>query len=161
MKFLENNKILRDFQHDLRKRTSCETQLITSIHDLSVDLDRWKQVGTILLDFSKAFDIALHHCLEVKLHHYDIRTYPGSKVSLQIGISKLYLMGRYLLLQLSHLEFHRVQYSDLSSSWFTSMTCPVEIPLQYNFSQRTIYCTELFKTRRMQSHNRQGPVVQN
>ena len=60
MKFLENNKILRDFQHDLRKRTSCETQLITSIHDLSVDLDRWKQVGTILLDFSKAFDIALH-----------------------------------------------------------------------------------------------------
>ena len=53
----------------------------------------------------------------------ETRTYPGSKVSLQIGISKLSLMERYLLLQL---EFHRVKYLYLSCSRNTSVTCPQE-----------------------------------
>ena len=53
MKFLENNKILSDYQHAFRKKRYCETQLITTIHDLAIGLDRWQQVDAILLDFSK------------------------------------------------------------------------------------------------------------
>ena len=60
-------------------------------------------------------------------------TYTESTVFLQIGISKLSLIGRHLLLQLSHLEFHRVQYSDLSCSWNTTMTFPQEFPLSTTF----------------------------
>ena len=40
MKFLESIKILSDFQHRFRKRRSYETQLIATIHDLAVGLDR-------------------------------------------------------------------------------------------------------------------------
>ena len=56
MKFLENNKILSDYQHGFRKKRSCETQLITTVHDLAIGLDRRQQVDAIFLDFSKAFD---------------------------------------------------------------------------------------------------------
>ena len=40
MKFLENNKILSYFSHSFGKRRPCETQLITTIHDLAFELDR-------------------------------------------------------------------------------------------------------------------------
>ena len=85
MKFLKSNKILSDFQHGVRKRRSCEIQLITTIHDLAVRLDRRQLVDAILLDFSKAFDKVPHHCLAAKLHYYASykNTYPGSNVSLQ------------------------------------------------------------------------------
>ena len=73
IKSSESNKILSNFQQGFLKRISCETQLITIIHDLAVGLDRWQQVDAILLDFSKAFDMVRHHCLAVKLHHYGIR----------------------------------------------------------------------------------------
>ena len=72
-KFLESNKILGDFQHDFRKRRSCETQLIIAIHNLAVGLHRQQQVDAILLNFSKAFDNVPHHRLAVKLHHYCFR----------------------------------------------------------------------------------------
>ena len=61
MKFLESNKILNDFQHGLRKSRSCETQLITTIHNLAVGPDRLQQVGAILLDFSKNFEKAPYY----------------------------------------------------------------------------------------------------
>ena len=73
MNFLENSKILSDYQRGFRKKRSCETQLITTVHDLAVGLDRRQQVDAILLDFSKAFDKIPHQCLAVKLHHYCIR----------------------------------------------------------------------------------------
>ena len=69
MKFLENNKILSDYQHGSRKKT----QRITTVHDLAIGLDRRQQVNAILLDFSKAFDKIPHQRLAVKLHHYGIR----------------------------------------------------------------------------------------
>ena len=63
MKFLESNKILSDFQHGSQKGRSCETQLITIIHDLTVRLHRLQQVDAVLLDFSKAFDKVPRHSL--------------------------------------------------------------------------------------------------
>ena len=73
MKFLENNKILSDYQHGFREKSSCETPLIITVHDLAIELDRRQQVDAILLDFSKAFDKGLYQRLAVKLHHYGIR----------------------------------------------------------------------------------------
>ena len=89
IKFLESNKILSDFRHRFLER-SYETQLITTTLDFAVRLDRRQQVDASLLDLSKAFDKVPHHRLAVKLHHCGIRdkSYPGSKVSLQIGITR-------------------------------------------------------------------------
>ena len=60
MNILENNKILSDFQHGFWKRRSCETQLITTIYDLAVGLDKWQQVDTIIMYFSTKFLIRFH-----------------------------------------------------------------------------------------------------
>ena len=73
MNFLESNNILSDYQHSFRKKRSCETQLLVTVHDLAAGLDRHQQIDAILLDFSKAFDKVPHKRLATKLHHYGIR----------------------------------------------------------------------------------------
>ena len=122
MKFLESNKILNDFQHGIRKKRSCKAQLIITIHDLAVGLDRRQQVDAILLDFSKAFDKVPHHCLAVKLHDYCIRDKNLSWIqNFLADKNQQVVQQKYLLMQLSHLGSHRVQYPDFSCSWYPSM----------------------------------------
>ena len=70
---LENNSILTDAQHGFRKKRSCESQLILTVNDLAEVIDKGGQTDTILLDFSKAFDVVPHQRLIMKLHHYGIR----------------------------------------------------------------------------------------
>ena len=57
---LEEYNIIRDEQHGFRSGRSCETQLLTTIHDFANNLNNQKQTDTILLDFSKAFDKVSH-----------------------------------------------------------------------------------------------------
>ena len=73
MKYLDCHHILSDQQHGFRKRRSCESQLITTVHDLTSGLDKRQQIDAILLDFSKAFDKVAHRRLATKLQHYGIR----------------------------------------------------------------------------------------
>ncbi len=70
---LEEFKILTDKQHGFRQRRSCESSLITTVHDLTKSLQNNRQIDLILLDFSKAFDTVPHNRLLHKLHHYGIR----------------------------------------------------------------------------------------
>ena len=60
-------------QHGFRKRRSCDTQLISTIHDFATSLNNSGQVDAILLDLSKAFDKVLHVRLCHKLFSYGIR----------------------------------------------------------------------------------------
>ena len=55
-----------------RRRRSCETQLISTIHDFATALNNAEQVETILLDLSKAFDKVPHIRLCHKLSYYGI-----------------------------------------------------------------------------------------
>ena len=87
----------------------------------------------------------------------ETKTYPGSKAFSRIEISKWFLMGRHHLVLLSHPEFHKAQCLDLS--WYTSLTCPQEFPLQYDFLLMIVYCTESYKTNRMQCHYRQILII--
>ena len=67
MDHLEGNHILVPFQHGFRKRHSYETQLVSSIEDLTRHLDKWDQLDLLILDFSKAFDKVEHKRLLYKL----------------------------------------------------------------------------------------------
>ncbi|MES9883148.1 MAG: reverse transcriptase domain-containing protein [Sedimenticola sp.] len=58
---------------DSGRNGSCETQLISTIHDLATGLNNKHQIDAILLDFSKAFDKVPHQRLAAKLHHCGIR----------------------------------------------------------------------------------------
>ena len=73
MYHLDQYNILTDCQHGFRARRSCETQLITFLHDLAHTLDSKVQTDVIVLDFSKAFDKVPHNKLFIKLNHYGIK----------------------------------------------------------------------------------------
>ena len=53
MEHLDNNKILYDWQHGFRSKTSTETQLVTLIHELGENLDNTKQTDITIMDFRK------------------------------------------------------------------------------------------------------------
>ena len=72
-KHLEEHSILTDSQHGFREKRSCETQLLTLIHELASNLDRGLRTDMIILDFAKAFDKVPHERLLTKLNHYGIR----------------------------------------------------------------------------------------
>jgi len=70
--YLESNGILTQSQHGFRKSRSCETQLIETVNSLTKSLNNRKQVDSILLDFSKAFDKVCHRKLILKLRSYGV-----------------------------------------------------------------------------------------
>ena len=71
-KHLDSNNILTTLQHGSRSRHSCESQLVTTIHDIMKRFDSKKQIDIAILDFSKAFDTVPHERLFKKLMHYGI-----------------------------------------------------------------------------------------
>ncbi|MCW4309230.1 MAG: reverse transcriptase family protein [Candidatus Thiodiazotropha endolucinida] len=73
LRHLDDNSILTDCQHGFRARRSCETQLLTLVHELAESIDRRRQMDLIILDFSKAFDRVPHQRLLAKIHHYGVR----------------------------------------------------------------------------------------
>ena len=74
MKHLQQHNILTDSQHGFRAKRSTETQLIQTIHDISISksLDKKETVDMAILDFTKAFDKVPHKRLIHKLNYYSI-----------------------------------------------------------------------------------------
>ena len=87
MSHLEKNNALNDAQHGFRKKRSCVSQLITTLHDFATCLNNKEQIDAVILDFSKAFDKVDHEGLLLKLEHYGIRN------SL-LNWSRSFLLGR-------------------------------------------------------------------
>ena len=73
LKHLKHHKILKDWQHGLRARRSCETQLVTLCHEIAESLGKNKQTDMIVLEFLKAFDRVPHQHLLIKLRYYGIQ----------------------------------------------------------------------------------------
>ena len=73
MKHFDRHHILTDAQHGFRKKRSCETQLLVTVHNIAKNLALGDQVDIILLDFFKAFDKVPHQRLLHKLQYYGVR----------------------------------------------------------------------------------------
>ena len=69
---ITKHNILTDAQHGFRKKRSCESQLIVTLHNLAKSLDEKSQVDVILLDFEKAFNKVSHRHLLHKAEFYGI-----------------------------------------------------------------------------------------
>ena len=69
---LARNNILSTHQHGFRKKLSCTTQLISSIHNWATSLNNRSQTDVLFLDFSNAFDKVSHRKLIIKLKYYGI-----------------------------------------------------------------------------------------
>ena len=73
MSHLEHHNILTNIQFGFRQRRSADLQLLLTVHDLALGLNKGSQTDAILLDFSKAFDKVSHRLLLLKLQHHGIR----------------------------------------------------------------------------------------
>ena len=73
MNHLDHHDILCPEQHGFRKGHSCESQLISTIQDLTSTADNNYQTDMIIMDFEKAFDKVSHRRLLAKTHDYGIR----------------------------------------------------------------------------------------
>ena len=76
---VEDHKILANLQHGFCSGRCCETQLITTTHDLLSSFNSKSQID-VAIYFSKAFNPVPHAGLHGKLEHYGI----GSKILLWI-----------------------------------------------------------------------------
>lgn len=70
---LDSHGLLSHAQHLFRKRRSTETQLILAIDDLARNLDTGEEMGSILLDFIKAFVKVPYNRVLMKLNHTGVR----------------------------------------------------------------------------------------
>ena len=72
MDHLDKHNILTDNQHGFRQHRSCESQLILTTNDFAKSLDKGWQTDAIIMDFSKAFNVAAHQRLLLQLDLYGI-----------------------------------------------------------------------------------------
>ena len=63
----EMNKWLHERQHGFRPGYSCESQLVTVCQDLAEALDDGGRIDSIIIDFTKAFDLVPHDRLITKI----------------------------------------------------------------------------------------------
>ena len=57
---VEDHKILTNLQHGFRSGRSCETQLITTTHDLLSSFNSKSQIDVAILDFSKRYPMQVY-----------------------------------------------------------------------------------------------------
>ena len=81
MNHCETHHILSIFQHGFRAKHSCETQLVTTLEDISRAKNEGHNIDMLILDFSKAFDTVPHQRLNHKLDHYGISGKVGNWIT--------------------------------------------------------------------------------
>jgi len=72
MDFLDSKMYLTPFQYGFRQKRSCESQLLTTLHDFQQSLNKKGQTDATLLDFLKAFDKVDHRLLLNKIDNIGI-----------------------------------------------------------------------------------------
>lgn len=76
IKYLEDNKLLTQYQHGFRANHSTETAVLHFVNNIYKALEQKLYVAGVFIDLSKAFDSLNHNILLSKLQHIGIRGVP-------------------------------------------------------------------------------------
>ena len=71
--FIENHKLLYQYQFGFRRNHSTFMALVILLENITTALDNTEFAVCILRDFRKAYDTVEHTILLDKLYHYGIR----------------------------------------------------------------------------------------
>ena len=126
---------------------SCETQLVTLLHDLASTLDKGIQMDILVFDFSKAIDHVLLGRLCRKLHQYDIRgnTHTvGSRPSFLAEPRESRAVHQTICQLLA--GSHKVLYLGLCSSYPLLMTYPTRSTLRHVYLPMTASYRDQYMT---------------
>ena len=72
MRYLNKRKLIHDCQSGFRQKHSCNTALVKLIDKWMASIDNGDIIGTLFIDFRKAFDMVDHSLLMKKLAHYKL-----------------------------------------------------------------------------------------
>ena len=72
MGFLNKYKVIHESQSGFRQKHSCQTALVKLIDHWMACIDKGDIVGTLFIDFRKAFDVVDHSILIQKLSMYKL-----------------------------------------------------------------------------------------
>ena len=92
--YLNSNALLHTKQSGFRPKHSCQTALISLYDSWLASINKSEIVGTLFLDFRKAFDLVNHSILLKKLHLY----LPQSN---SIGILESFLINRFQFVKIN------------------------------------------------------------
>ena len=118
--FLNENKILFEYQFGFRKNHSTQLALTFLMDKLMNSIENGDHVIGVYLDFSKGFDTVDHNILLNKLNHYGIR-------GAALNWFQSYLLNRKQFVTYNgsksctrnwNVEFHRVSFSAHCCFWF-------------------------------------------
>ena len=105
MGYLNKFKLLHESQPGFRHKHSCQTALVKLIDQWKACIDNGDIVGTLFIDFRKAFDVVDHQILiKKKLHVYkfNLQIYPTKKETHTVTFShSVYLFWIKLFNQLN------------------------------------------------------------
>ena len=136
MNYLNKYKLIHETQSGFRQKHSCQTALVKLLDQWMACIDKGGLVGSLFIDFRKAFNVADHSILMKKLALYKLnesslnwfRSYLGS-VSNQSIMAKAF-PNLYRLHQVSHRDLISDQhyfYCSLTTSHFSRNTASVTL----------------------------------
>ena len=99
-KHLDTHNLIHQYQSGFRPKHSCQTALTQLIDNWLQDINQKRMIGTLYLDFQKAFDLVNHNIILEKLRIY----FPNSTI---ISMIKSYLDERHQYVYLNSIKSDR------------------------------------------------------
>lgn len=129
--YFNENELNTDFQHAYRDGYSTATAMTQLVDDCLMNIDRKKLVGSVMLDFSAAFDVIDHDILLEKLKAYGFASSSVSWITSYLHSRKQRVFFNGSLSEAKNVQYGIPQGSCLGPLLFTIYTNDLSLILEH------------------------------